>query len=376
MCGVVGVPQTVAMPSRTRAALVLLCLVAAGCASAPTPALIAATSSPAPATARPTPRPTPTPSATPEPTVPALAAADLDGMLVDPAVAHRLPLAVSIDDNRIARPQSGFNATSIVWQAPADGYETRYLLVFQELDATDIGPVRSARIYIAHWAAELEAGLGHYGGDRLTRRWMEANRGKAFTDVDGMGAGNSAYHRISSRKAPHNAYTSTAEVWRVAAKLGGGAAINAAVHLRPFRDDGPAADRPASQTISIPYRTGTVAYAYDPATNAYRRLLDGKPHVDPMDGKPVTARTVVVLYMAFRTDNKIEPGHNRPVLGYIGSGPATIFMEGTAIQGTWSKKSETAPTLILGPDGKELPLIRGRIFIQVVPTGTKVVAGR
>jgi hypothetical protein len=79
--------------------------------------------------------------------------------------------------------------------------------------------------------------------------------------------------------------------------------------------------------------------------------------------------------MTFRTDNKIEPGHNRPVLGYIGTGTATIFMEGQAIQGTWSKASESAPTLILGPDGKELPLVRGRIFIQVVPTGTKVVVG-
>jgi Protein of unknown function (DUF3048) N-terminal domain/Protein of unknown function (DUF3048) C-terminal domain len=369
----VAMPQTAAMPSRTRAALILVCFVAAGCASAPAPSTPAATAAATP-TRAPTTAPRPTPSTTPEPT-PSLVAADLDGTLVGPELAHRLPLAVSIDDNRIARPQSGFNAASIVWQAPADGYEVRYLLLIQELDSTDIGPVRSARIYIAHWAAEVDAALGHYGGDRLTRRWMEANRGKLFIDVDGMGAGNAAYHRISTRKAPHNAYTSSTDLWRVAATLGGGGTIDPDVHVRPFRDDGPAADRPGSQTISIPYRTVKVGYGYDPVTNSYLRSLDGKAHIDPMDGQQVTARTIVILYMTFRTDNTIEAGHNRPVLGYLGNGTATILMEGVAVEGTWSKESETAPTLILGPDGNELPLVRGRIFIQVVPKGTKVAIG-
>ena len=371
MCGVVAMPQTARMSFPTRAAALIMCLLAAGCASAPSPSpslTPAPTLEPVVATAR----PSPTPSPSPEPTMPDVLAADLDGLLVAPELAHRLPLAVSIDDSRVARPQSGFNATSIVWQAPADGYESRYLMVFQEQDAVDIGPVRSARIYLAHWASELDAALSHYGGDRLTRRWMEANRGDLFVDVDGMGAGNSAYHRISARKAPHNAYTSSADLWRVAAKLDGAATIDPEVHVRPFRDDGPAAGRPASQVISVPYRTVKVGYAYDPLTNSYLRSLDGKAHIDPMDGQQVSARTVVVLYMSFRTDNKIEPGHNRPVLGYIGTGKATIYMEGRAIQGTWSKASEAAPTLILGPDGTELPFVRGRIFMQVVPTGTKV----
>src|SRR5262249_39419315 len=41
----------------------------------------------------------------------ALVPADIDGMLVDPSLAHRTPIFVSIDDASAARPQSGFNAT-------------------------------------------------------------------------------------------------------------------------------------------------------------------------------------------------------------------------------------------------------------------------
>lgn len=323
------------------------------------------------ATTPPSPTSAPTPAPTPVPT-PGLVAADLDGILTTPELGHRLPLAVAIDDNRSARPQAGFNATSVVWQAPADGYESRYLLMFQEDDAATIGPVRSARNYIAHWTAELRGALAHYGGDRLTRAWMAANSDTLFTDIDGLGTGRPAYHRITSREAPHNAYTSTAELWRVAGQLGGKAGIDAAVHVRPFREDSPVELRGTSQSITVPYRTVGVGYAYDRAANLYRRTLDGRPHVDPLEKAQVTARTVVVLYMKFRTDSTIEPGHNRPVLGFVGTGKAWIFLEGTTVIGTWSKAGPTEPTLILGPDGTELPFLRGRIFMQVVPIGTNV----
>src|SRR5687767_13234181 len=132
------------------------------------------TPSPMAGTAAPAPAPTPLPSSGP-------VAADLDGVLTTPELAHRLPLGVSIDDNRIARPQSGFNAASIVWHAPADGYEVRYLLLFQERDAAEIGPVRSARTYTAHWTAELRGALAHYGGDQVSRDWMTPNAGRLFT---------------------------------------------------------------------------------------------------------------------------------------------------------------------------------------------------
>jgi hypothetical protein len=357
------------MTQRNTAALLVLCLALGACSASTTPAP-SATALPLEPVATVSATPTPVPS--PSPTEAAVVAADLDGVLVDRALAHRLPLAVSIDDARAARPQSGFNAASIVFHAPADGYEARYLMIFQEGDATAIGPVRSARIYLAQWAAELQAGFAHYGGDKLTLAWLKGSEAADITNIDGLGAGNHAYHRISTRSAPHNAYTTSADLWAMAVKLGGSPTTAPAVHLRPFRDDTPAADHPASQSISVPYRTVTVGYAYDTKTNSYLRSLDGRAHIDPMDGARVTARTVVVLSMPFRTDNTIEPGHNRPVLGSVGTGTAQVFMEGRVIAATWSKAGPLEPTLLLGPDGAELPLIRGRIFFEVVPTGTKV----
>ena len=148
--------------------------------AAPTPSVpVVATATPSPSmtdvpTATPTDTPapspspteapsTPTPTATPSP-APALVPAPLTGRLVTPDVARRHAIAVMIDDHPDARPQSGFNDASVVWQAPAEGGIPRYMMVFQDRVPPSVGPVRSARQYYLAWAAEWDAVYAHVGG--------------------------------------------------------------------------------------------------------------------------------------------------------------------------------------------------------------------
>jgi hypothetical protein len=367
---------------RSFAILATLAIVAAACgpaAAAPTPSPQAVVSprppSPSPSptsTPRPSPTVAPTPTPTPDPFLSNVA--DLSGRIVDPANAHRLPIAVMIDDSRAARPQSGFNAASIVYQATADGYETRYMLVFQENDTRDVGPVRSARFFLAQWASEVKAAIAHYGGDRRTRRHIKYNP-QMFTDVDGLGRGNKAYHRIKSRRAPHNAYASTSSIRKVALKLGAEERMSRGIHLRPFIDPSPVEARAASQRIRIPYRTNVISYRYDRAANVYQRSIDGKAHIDPADDRRVAPTNVVLLFHKFRIDTKIERGHSRPDIRTLGSGDALVFREGRVVKATWSKERDTTATIITDADGKEIPLVRGQTFIQVVPLKTKVTYG-
>jgi len=342
-------------------------------ASPPVVAVVVASPSLAPS-----PNATPSAAATalPSPSVPVdPSVADLTGLMTAPVLAHRLPLAVLLDDNRIARPQSGFNAASIVYQAPADGGETRYMLVFQEGDTVEIGPVRSARVYFVHWASEVQAAIAHYGGDLRSRLHIRAYNHRWFTSVDALKGAGKAYHRIATRKAPHNGYTSTKALREMALKLGAPASEPSDLYRHQFVAPGDPSALPASQRIRIPYRTGLVEYRFDRAADLYRRLLDGKAQVDPADGKAVTTRNVVVMFMSFKTDTKIEPGHSRPVVGSIGTGRAMIFRDGRLTEGTWSKADEQAPTRLLDAAGMEIPLVTGRTFFQIVPIGTKVTAG-
>jgi hypothetical protein len=227
-------------------------------------------------------------------------------------------------------------------------------------------------MYFVHWASEFRAAIAHYGGDRLTRTYLAANDKKQFTNVDAMGKGARAYHRIKSRRAPHNGYTSTKALRDTARRLGGPTTLGAEFFRRPFEDETPLAKRPANQNIRIPYRTGVVEYGYDRASNLYRRSLDGRKQIDPADGKRVTTTNVVVLFQSFRTDGKIEPGHARPIVGNIGQGTAWVFREGRLLKGTWRKASEAAPTHLFDSAGAEIPLIRGRTFFQIVPLKTSV----
>ena len=84
----------------------------------------------------------------------------------------------------------------------------------------------------------------------------------------------------------------------------------------------------------------------------------------------MTARNVVVLWQSLTTYT--EPGHTRPVVGQIGKGQAMVFRDGLAIPATWQKNDDTDLTRLYDASGQEIPFVRGRIFIQVVATGTKV----
>lgn len=356
-------------------------LVACG-APTPSPAgSILPTTPPAPTTASPEPSassavasPTPSPTAlsTPAPSATGEAHARLDGVLVAADRAARQPLAIMIDDNVVARPQAGFNAASIVYQAPADGGEDRYMFVFQEHDAKTVGPVRSGRPYFVRWAAEFRSAFGHYGGDAKTLAYLPTIDGRLIYDVDALSGSAGAFHRVKDRKKPHNAYTSTKAFRRAAERQGAPAAMPASVPGWTFVDDAHATDRPTSATIKVPYHRGATGYRYDPESNAYTRSVAGRAQIDAGDGKPVTARNVIVLWMPLSIDPQSEPGYRRPVLGQIGKGKAWVFREGRIFKGTWRKRDAGDLTRVYDAAGKEIPLVRGRTFVQVVPDGTKV----
>jgi len=278
-----------------------------------------------------------------------------------------------VDDNAVARPQSGISSASIVYQAYADGGEDRYMFVFQEGTATDIGPVRSARPYYVYWADEYKALFGHYGGDANSlQRVIPTNAGNIY-NMDALNAGACPFHRITTREAPHNAYTNSAALISC---LPGRKYPTTYQNLptRPFTDDTPYADRPSAQTILIPYRTGNVGYKYDSGKNAYLRLVSGIPEIDPANKQQVFAGNIVVMYQAYGNDPGAMDEASRPYVFNVGSGKATVFKEGKAIDATWKKASNTALTRLYDSAGKEIPLVRGEIFMQSVPIGTAVTA--
>jgi hypothetical protein len=316
--------------------------------------------------------PTPSPLPTPEPT-PVLVPSALTGLLVTPEAAIRHPIAVMIDDSVDARPQAGFNAAAIVWQAPAEGGIPRYMLIFQDQVPGDVGPVRSSRQYFIEWAAEWHAMYVHHGGspqalDTLARY----GNGRYVWNADGFRWLGRYLWRIhdNGRFAPHNVFTDGRHLRQLAAKLGAKDG-----ELQPAWTFGPSPlpwQRPEGTRITVAYAYEAIQYRYDRATNTYRRFIQKpsggafKAQVDAADGVQVAPRNVVILKMAFGPLNDGHPKKHRLEAQDVGHGVAWISSNGVTVKGTWRKKSITAPTLLFGPDGKPVTLAAGQTFVQVM----------
>jgi hypothetical protein len=296
--------------------------------------------------------------------------------MVAPALAARHPIAVMVDDHADARPQSGFNAASIVWQAPAEGGIPRYMLVFGEGDPPSVGPVRSSREYFITWAAEWHALYVHVGGSPQAMATLATSgTGQLVFDGDEYRWGGTYLWRIAERFPPHNVYTDGKHLRALAARVG--ATTPAAAPAWTFGPAAPLADRPAGASLSITYPANQIDYRYDRDSNTYLRFVGGQPQVDAGDGGQVAPANVIVMTVVFGPLNDGHPEKKRLEAQNIGAGPALIATNGMTVRGTWKKASAAGPTRFYGSDGEPVTLTAGQTFIQVVPPGTpvRIVAG-
>jgi hypothetical protein len=317
------------------------------------------------ATASPVPTPTPSPT-------PVLVPAPLTGRLVPPEVAARRPIAVMIDDLRAARPQSGFSAASVVWQAPAEGGIPRYMLVFQDREPGSVGPVRSARYYYIAWAAEWHAVYAHVGGSPQAMATLAAQgAGQLVYNADEFRWGGIFFHRITERASPHNAYTDGDLLRKMAERIGAVDGLQPAAWK--FAPDAPLEARPYGGLIRVVYPANTISYAYDRITNTYPRTVTGEPaQTDAGTGERVAPSNVVVMLMSFAPLNDGHPDKHRLEAKVVGDGKAWISTNGRTILGTWKKASLTDPTQFFDATGNPVTLTAGQTFIQVMPLGSQI----
>ena len=133
-----------------------------------------------------------------------------------------------------------------------------------------------------------------------------------------------------------------------------------------------AGDEPAT-AIRINYPGGerySVAYSYDPETQHYARVMDGRPHLDGLTGEQYAASSILIQYVP------VVPIPNDPAfrvdVGLVGSGKALLIAEGTQVPLQWSRASVREPTEFKRTDGSPFLLPNGQVWIQIVPVETRV----
>lgn len=315
----------------------------------------------------------------------------------------RRPITAMIENHQDSRPQSGLSRSDVVYEAVAEGGITRFLSVFYcAAQAQDVvlAPVRSARIYFIKFAQE-------YGNKPIYAHIGGANAGAGETAVSvraleylesigwRVAGGNDFdttfdsgyptfwrnYERLDHEVATeHTMSSSTERIWAQAAKRNltnvdsDGVAWNKKFTPWTFKDDASASDRGTTNKISFGFWKGysdyNVDWSYDATSNLYKRANGGKDQVDHENNEPLTTKNIVIEY----TQEKGPlDGHMHMWYGVEGNGKALVFQDGKAIEALWSKPLSSGRTVYTNAKtGKEIPFVRGRIWVEILAIGAKV----
>lgn len=316
----------------------------------------------------------------------------------------RRPLGVMIENHTEARPQSGISSADVVYEAVAEGGITRFLSIFYCQDAPFIGPVRSARVHFMAMLREYgEYPLyGHVGGancDETTGSGC-ANGAKAdalgiirklgwdsYNDMNQFGVPFPYYWRDYDRlpkvATEHTVYSSTAKLWDYAKtnrKLTNvdtdGVAWDKTFDSWKFADDAQSSDRGTKNQIKLGFWNSlasdfSVVWNYDSKKNSYSRVNGGKPHMDKNTGKQLEAKNVIVV---FAKESPANDGYDGGHILYTltGEGNALVFQNGKATKATWKKADPESRMKWYDENDKEISIVRGKVFVEILPIGNTV----
>lgn len=281
----------------------------------------------------------------------------IDGARVEPEMASGTLFAVMIDNAPEAQPPAGLEQAPLVVEAPAEGGLSRLLAFFltgQIVDA--IGPVRSARSYFIDFARMFDALYLHVGGS--PEALMQLKR--STWDVDEYSNGK-YFWRSDKRERPHNVFTSSENMRRLALKKN---ATDAYQPLWFFGDDVPPEKRGAGSVMDINYGVTTVEWRYNKDRNLYERSMYGAAHAT-VDKNQLKAANVVVVTNPLR----VIDAEGRLEIKIVGSGKVLFLQNGNSLEGTWQRLSPNSALKFFDTKGNEMRLARGTIWIEVVGEG-------
>lgn len=289
----------------------------------------------------------------------------LTGVEVPIEMNKRPVTGVMIENSPDARPQAGLKDAGIVVEAIAEGGITRFMALFQEAQPDYIGPVRSVRPYYLDFLVPFDASIAHAGGSAEA---LAQIRQEKIKDLDH--AGNGAYYtRVKNRFAPHNLYTSMAQLDTLNQKKG-----YTTSNFTGFARKKESPNTPPSVgviNLNISSVIYNVQYTYEPATNSYKRVMGGKPHVDERSAAQIQPKVVIVLIMAKGT----HPDRIHSTYATTGTGKLFIFQDGVVIDGTWQKANRSSQITFTDATGKTVSLNPGQTWITLLGEASRLSYG-
>lgn len=287
------------------------------------------------------------------------------------------------------RPQAGLGQAAVVFEAIAERGITRFAAVFQNPTVGVIGPIRSLRSYYLDWDTPFDCTVVHAGGSD-----------EALADISRGGQRNLdesdvyMWREENSSRMWNNLFTSPANLAQFN-ETKGYTTSSPKVFPRLTPDD--VTDILTAQvacaesedcvaevvdTINLQFGASQIfntTYSYDPVTNKYFRFYATgeahtsyecpanlpEPNTKTQCGDPIQLAPSVVVAMVVQERADTDGYHEK--ITTIGTGPATIFQNGQAIEGTWTKSSQSSQIIFRDASGNNIQFTPGQVWIAAIP---------
>jgi len=256
--------------------------------------------------------------------------------------------------------QTGLNKADVIYEANVEYPFTRLMAIFNNSDATIVGPIRSSRYYFSRLAEEWSTIFAHCGGQSL--------KNEKIINLDQMRY-SSPYWRDNNIGGWINLFTNTQNIREKSRKMGFQDKVNLDNNLLNLRTLNLSGGNTTKITIKYNQKY-SLSYEYNTSSNTYLRYINSKPHRDSKTFEPIDVSNIIIQNVSV---NKIsDDKEGRLEVEVIGEGIAKIFSGGNYFLSKWIKKSKDQPTIYYDSQGKILNLNQGNIWIHLVPEETKV----
>jgi len=262
---------------------------------------------------------------------------------------HRAVM-VKIENTSNGEPQLGVGSADLVVEEEVEGGLTRLGAFYYSSLPKQVGPVRSVRGTDVGIVKPVKGLLVASGGAPPSLQKLRQAHVPMATE------GTSGFYRVSNRSAPYNLFMNLRKLPK--SKLKG---PKPADYL-PWGDvSSLGRGKPAKHVKATFSAAATTTWDWNGRTWKH-----GGGHT--AKGDDFHPNNVLVLKVRQVDAGYLDPAGN-PVPESIlaGKGSATLFTDGRAYQGAWSKKSLASPLRLVDAKGRAMHVPPGHTWIELIP---------
>lgn len=313
-----------------------------------------------------TPTPTPSPTPTPEPeNHDGEVKSKLTGLWVPEEIGNKRPYAIMFNNLKLAYPQSGTIEASILYEALAEGGITRLMGIFEDLNESRIGSIRSARHYFVSFADEYDAIYVHYGETTYATKKIKALK---INNLSGLtGIESTVFYRDKSIKAPHNAFATKSGILKGAEIKGYKLEYDEDYesHFSFYDKDTDVSTDVKVEKITLQYSNYASPYfIYNVEDKKYYRYAYNTKHIDPNSSEQLSFKNIIVQFVK---EWDIDKNDYQTMDLENASGKGYYITNGNKIEITWKKNEKTRIMRYYDKDGNVLSMNPGKTFISIFP---------